>query len=162
MAAVARMGAAAAAMVFALMRPFVRARPLAPVSVVTRAPAAAAALVPVFFRHQVGGGGPVALPVALSLPLPVAWLAPGPRAFPFVRMARVELQVVRALFGFEVRQQRGRGGVVGVSSRRRAAAVRSAARARAVGSRAAPSAVVAEAEEQTKMSQKMKDLDMKL
>lgn len=135
--------AAAAAVVLALVRALVRARPLAPVSVVPSAPAAT--LVPVLFRRQVGGGA-LALSLALPLPLAVSRLAAGSRAFPLVSVARVELQVVRALLGLEVRQERRRGGMVGVSPWGRAAAVRAAARARAVGPRAAAPAVVAEGE----------------
>lgn len=135
---------AAAAVVFALVSALVWARSLTALSVVPSAPAAT--LVPVFFRCQVGGRA-VAFPLALSLPLSVSRLAAGSRAFPLVSMARVELQVIRALFGFEVRQQGRRGSMVGVSPwRLGAAAVRAAAWAWAVGPRATAPAVVAEKE----------------
>lgn len=141
MAAAARV--AATAVVFALVGAFVWAWSLAPVSVMPSA--SAATLVSVFFRRQVGGGT-VTLPLAFSLPLSVSRLAAGSRALPLVSVARVELQVVRALFGFEVRQEGRRGGVIRVSPWRRAAAVRAAARAWAVSARATAPAVIAERE----------------
>lgn len=83
----------AAAVVFAFMRAFVRARALPPVAVMA---AAAATLVLVLLRQVRGASIPV--PLSLSLSVPLAGLAGGTRAaarpFPFVAVSAVLVQIV--------------------------------------------------------------------
>lgn len=121
----------AAAVVFAFMRAFVRARAFPPVAVM----AAAATLVLVLLRQVRGTSIPV--PLSLSLSVPLAGLAGGTRAaarpFPFVGVSAVLVQIVWALLWLQVWQEGRRRAVVGVSPWWLAAAVRAATGARAVG-----------------------------